>query len=332
MRIESLKIFCDVARNRSFSLAADANKISQSAASQIVLQLENKLGVELIDRSTRPLQLTDMGKIYYHGCKTVVEQYLELEASIQIGREHLAATLQIAAIYSIGFRDMSHYVERILERQPRARIHIEYLHPTRVYEKVLDGTADLGLLSFPRSSREVTFLPWREEPMVLACNPEHVLARRKRIKAEQLSGQAYVGFDRDLVIRRRVDKFFRDQGISVDVVLEFDNIENIKKAIEEGAGVALLPLPTLEREVRAGSLRTLELTKPRLVRPLGIIQRRHVKTSPTAARFVELLQEPDDSNGGSRSESTRVFVNLGDKDTRGGFYPRNSGTENLGTD
>ena len=168
--------------------------------------------------------------------------------------------------------------------------------------------------------------------MVLACNPEHVLARRKRIKAEQLSGQAYVGFDRDLVIRRRVDKFFRDQGISVDVVLEFDNIENIKKAIEEGAGVALLPLPTLEREVRAGSLRTSELTKPRLVRPLGIIQRRHVKTSPTAARFVELLQEPDDSNGGSRSESTRVFVNLGDKDTRGGFYPRNSGTENLGTD
>ncbi len=310
MRIESLKIFCDVARNRSFSSAAEANRISQSAASQVVLQLENKLGVELIDRSTRPLQLTDMGKIYYHGCKTVVEQYLELEASIQIGREHLAATLQIAAIYSIGFRDMSHYLEQILERQPRARIHIEYLHPTQVYEKVLDGTADLGLVSFPRNTREVTFLPWREEAMVLACNPEHVLARRKRIKAEHLSGQAYVGFDRDLVIRRWLDKFFRDQGISVDMVLEFDNIENIKKAIEEGAGIALLPLPTLEREVRVGSLAALELTKPRLVRPLGIIQRRNVKTSPIAERFIQLLQKPDDTND-SCGEPTRVFVNLG---------------------
>jgi len=159
MRIDSLKIFYDVARNRSFSLAAEANKISQLAASQLVLQLEHKLGVELIDRSTRPLQLTDMGKVYYHGCKTVVEQYLELEASIEMGRDQLAATLQVAAIYSIGSRDMSHYVELILERQPRDRIHIEYLHPTRVYEKVLDGTADPGLVSFPRSSREVTFLP-----------------------------------------------------------------------------------------------------------------------------------------------------------------------------
>ena len=331
MRIESLKIFCDVARNRSFSLAAEANKISQSAASQIVLQLEHKLGVELIDRSTRPLQLTDMGKIYYHGCRTVVEQYLELEASVQTGREHLAATLQIAAIYSIGFRDMSHYVERILERQPHARIHIEYLHPTRVYEKVLDGTADLGLLSFPRSSREVTFLPWREEVMLLACHPEHLLARRKRIRVEELSGQAYVGFDHNLIIRQKVDKFLRDQGISVNVVLEFDNIENIKKAIEEGAGVALLPLPTLEREVRAGSLEALELTRSRLVRPLGIIQRRSVKRSPTAECFIQLLQEADDSNT-TRSESTRVFINLGDKDIQGDVYPRNSGTENLGTD
>ena len=331
MRIESLKIFCDVARNRSFSLAAEANKISQSAASQIVLQLEHKLGVELIDRSTRPLQLTDMGKIYYHGCRTVVEQYLELEASVQTGREHLAATLQIAAIYSIGFRDMSHYVERILERQPHARIHIEYLHPTRVYEKVLDGTADLGLLSFPSSSREVTFLPWREEVMLLACHPEHLLARRKRIRVEELSGQAYVGFDHNLIIRQKVDKFLRDQGISVNVVLEFDNIENIKKAIEEGAGVALLPLPTLEREVRAGSLEALELTRSRLVRPLGIIQRRSVKRSPTAECFIQLLQEADDSNT-TRSESTRVFINLGDKDIQGDVYPRNSGTENLGTD
>ena len=285
-------------------MAAEANKISQSAASQLVLQLEHKLGVELIDRSTRPLQLTDMGKVYYHGCKTVVEQYLELEASIEMGREQLAATLQVAAIYSIGSRDMSHYVERILERQPRDRIHIEYLHPTRVYEKVLDGTADLGLVSFPRSSREVTFLPWREEVMVLACHPEHSLPRHKRIKAEQLSGQTYVGFDRDLIIRRRVDKFLRDQGISVDLVLEFDNIENIKKAIEEGAGGALLPLPTLERKVRAGSLVALELTRSKLVRPLGSIQRRHVKTSPTAEHFIQLLQKSENITG----SRTKVWV------------------------
>ena len=319
MRIESLKIFCDVARNRSFSLAAEANQISQSAASQIVLQLEHKLGAELIDRSTRPLQLTDMGKTYYHGCKTVVEQYLDLETSIQLGREKLAATLQIAAIYSVGFRDMSHYVKRILERQPRARVHIEYLHPTQVYERVLEGTADLGLVSFPRGSRETNFIPWREEKMVLACHPEQALARRKRIKPERLSGQAYIGFDRDLVIRRKVDRFLRDQGISVNVVLEFDNIENIKKAIEEGAGVAFLPLPTLEHEICSGSLAVLELAGSKLVRPLGIIQRKNVTTSPIAARFIQLLQEPDD-NSKPRRKKTRVLVNVGNSNSRGDLY------------
>ena len=138
MRIDSLKIFYDVARNRSFSLAAEANKISQLAASQLVLQLEHKLGVELIDRSTRPLQLTDMGKVYYHGCKTVVEQYLELEASIEMGRDQLAATLQVAAIYSIGSRDMSHYVELILERQAKAEeLGLDGLSTAEVFRAIL---------------------------------------------------------------------------------------------------------------------------------------------------------------------------------------------------
>ena len=74
MQFESLKVFCDVARHRSVSQAAAANDVSQSAASQIVLQLEKRLGVKLIDRSTRPLQLTREGQVYYDGCRGLVEQ------------------------------------------------------------------------------------------------------------------------------------------------------------------------------------------------------------------------------------------------------------------
>src|SRR6516162_10191247 len=102
MQLESLKVFCDIARCRSFSQAAAENGLSQSAASQIVLQLEKRLGAQLITRSPRPLQLTPLGRRYYDGCKQIVEQYLGLEASIRSAQADLETTVRVAASYSVG--------------------------------------------------------------------------------------------------------------------------------------------------------------------------------------------------------------------------------------
>jgi len=297
MQFEALKVFCDVARQRSFSQAALANDLTQSAVSQIVQHLEQRLGVQLVDRGTRPLQLTGLGKVYYDGCKRLVEQYEELEATIRQAQHELAGTVEVAAIYSVGLGDMGQLIERFQAHQPRARVRIDYLHPDRVYERVLEGIADFGLVSFPRTGRQLVILPWREEEMVLACPPEHRLARNLAFRPAELNGEKYVGFDKGLVIRREVDRFLREQGVAVEVTLEFDNIENIKKAVEIGAGVALLPEPTLRREVEAGTLVALPLHECRLVRPLGSIQRRHHRLSPSATRFIELLRESAERSG-----------------------------------
>jgi DNA-binding transcriptional LysR family regulator len=326
MQFEALKVFCDVARFRSFSQGAAANEVSQSAASQIVLQLEKRLGgVQLIDRSTRPLHLTPLGQTYYEGCKGLVEQYLELEASIRRVQTQLAATVQVAAIYSVGLSDMGQYVERFAALQPNAHIHIEYLHPDRVYERVRAGTADFGLVSFPRKSRELLTLPWREEAMLLACAPGHELANGNAVRPDQLAGVRYVGFDKELVIRRKVDRFLRDQGASVEVALEFDNIENIKKAIEIGAGVALLPEPTFRREVVAGTLRAVPLEGCHLVRPLGIIHRRHTRLSSTAKRFLELLRQPEGAAHGSNAEAGTYASGTGSQARTNGAHRSRNG-------
>ena len=203
-----------------------------------------------------------------------MERYLELEASIKQGRLQLTATVQVAAIYSIGLGDMGQYVERFAAEQPFARVHVEYLHSNRVVEKVLDGTVDLGLVSFPRKTRNLAVLPWREEEMVLACQPSHRLARQMSVRPAQLAGEKYIAFDKELGIRRQVDRFLREHGVTVEVELEFDNIENIKKGIEIAGGVALLPEPTLRQEVQAGMLVARPLSGCRFVRPLGIIRRR----------------------------------------------------------
>jgi DNA-binding transcriptional LysR family regulator len=306
MQFESLKVFCDVARCKSFSQAAQANGLTQSAASQIVLQLEKRLEVLLIDRSTRPLQLTPLGQVYYDGCKGLVEQYLELEASVRNVKARLVATVQVAAIYSVGLGDMGQFVERFGALHPGVKVQVEYLHPDRVVEKVLDGSADFGLMSFPPRSRELVALPWREEEMVLTCAPSHPLAGSRFVRPQQLAGVRYVGFDKDLVIRREVDRFLREHDVAVQLAAEFDNIETIKKAVEIAAGVALLPLPTVHKEVQAGSLVALPLEGWRLVRPLGVIHRRSPKPTAAAERFLELLRGPAAENQGERKERGNV--------------------------
>lgn len=291
LNLNALKVFCDVGRHRSFSLAAHANGVTQSAASQIIAQLEKRMAVQLIDRSTRPLRLTAVGQRYCEGCQAILEQYEELEASTRDASDEIAGTVRVAAIYSVGLSDMSQYVEQLAREMPRASVHIDYLHPDRVYEHVLDGTADLGLVSFPGKSAKLTALPWRTEEMVLACPVKHPFADRLAVPVAELDGQTYVHFARDLVIRRRVDQFFREHGVAVEIGPEFDNVENIKEAVAIGAGVALLPAPTLRREVKSRTLAALPIHGARLTRPLGIIHRKRPQLSTAARRFVEILLE-----------------------------------------
>lgn len=293
MQLESLKVFCDVIRHRSFSHAAELHDVTQSAVSQIVSQLEKRMSVKLIDRSTRPLKLTALGLTYYEGCKTLLEQYDALEARLQSAQVEITGTVMVAAIYSVGLSDMGQYVQRFQEELPKTQVHIDYLHPDRVYEQVIDGTADLGLVSYPKKTPHLASVNWRDEEMVLACSPTHPLASRLAVPMKDLNDQPYVHFDKNLIVRRRVDRFLREQHVAVDVVAEFDSIENIKQAVSIGAGIAILPEPTIRREVKARTLVGVPLFGCDFIRPLAIIHRRGNRLSAAAKRFMELLLEPE---------------------------------------
>jgi len=293
MQLESLKIFCDVVRQRSFSQAAQTSGITQSAVSQIVSQLEKRMNVQLIDRSTRPLQLTPLGLTYYEGCKILLEQYEELEGRIRNAQLEISGTVTVAAIYSVGLSDMGQYVRRFEGELPKTQVHIDYLHPNRVYERVKDGTADLGLVSYPKKTPHLAAVSWREEEMVLVCSPKHALASRLALPLKELNGQAYVHFDKNLIVRRRVDRFLREHEVNVDIVAEFDSIENIKQAVSIGAGVAILPEPTIRREAKARTLVAVPLFGCEFTRPLAIIHRRGNRLNAAAKRFMELLLEPE---------------------------------------
>jgi DNA-binding transcriptional LysR family regulator len=197
----------------------------------------------------------------------------------------------VAAIYSIGLHDMSRCMQDFMRRYPKAKVRLEYLRWNKVYDAVVNGETDLGILSYPTASPDVAVVPLRSERMAVVCPPGHPLASHQAITAEHLQGTDFIGFDRDLSIRKDIDRYMRQRSISIRVTMEFDNIETIKQAVEIGAGVSILPEPTIRDAVRAGALAMVRLVAPELYRPLGIIHRQRRVFTPTAAKFIELLQE-----------------------------------------
>ena len=269
MQLKSLKVFCDVVGWRSFSRAADENGISQSGASQVVHQLEHRLGVKLIDRSKRPFVLTPEGETYYEGCRKLVQRYDVLEDQVRTLHEEVAGRVRVVSIYSVGLHLMNRYLQRFLSQHPKANVRLEYQHPHRVYEAIEKDQADLGLLSYPRASRTIDAIPWREEPMRLVCAPGHRLAGRQTVEFHELAGENFIGFDSELTIRREIDRVLQMHGVEVQVVMEFDNVETMKRAVEIDAGVSFLPGPSVAREVAAGSLVAVPLAVDELVRTPG---------------------------------------------------------------
>ena len=294
MNLKSLKIFCDIVSRRSFSRAAEANGISQSGASQVVGQLESHLRVQLIERSKRPLVPTREGKVFFDGCRQLIAHYEALEDEVRTLHEEVAGRVRVAAIYSVGLHHMSRYVQEFRGQHPKANVRLEYLHPERVLESVENGDADLGIVSYPRSTRLVEAEPWREERLVIVCAPDNPLGASEEASLGALAGRPMVAFDSDLVIRHEIDRVLDAHDVAPDIVMEFDNIETIKRALEIDAGFAILPEPTVLREVAAGTLARVRIAEAdaadKLVRPLGIIRGRNRPLAPTAQRFLDLLR------------------------------------------
>jgi DNA-binding transcriptional LysR family regulator len=297
MQLETLRLYCDIVRLHSFSRGAAAHQVSQSAASQAIQQLETEMDALLIDRTKRPFVVTAEGRAFYDACRALLDGFDKARAQVASSRIQVTGSVRIAAIYSVGIHILSEQARRFMSLYPQAKVRLDYLHPHKVVEAVLADEADLGIISYPAASRSLTILPWRNEPMVLVCPAGHRLARRQRIAPAELHGENFVAFDPDLRIRKAIDRVLRQYEVRVSVVMEFDNIETIKQAIGVGAGVSILPQPTILAEVGNRTLAAVPLMIPDLVRPLGIIHRRGKPFTPALTRFVELLRESDERKG-----------------------------------
>jgi DNA-binding transcriptional LysR family regulator len=286
--LSQLQLFRDIVQNRSISRGAALNGVTQSAASQTVQELERLLETQLLDRSRRPLDVLPAGKALHEFSRDVLRRQQQFLAELEEIRGGEGGALRIAAIYSVGLSEMSRLEEEFHKRLPAAQLEVNYLRPEKVYQAVVDDRVDLGLVSYPEATREVAALPWRSEEMVVACGPGHAFSGRASLTPHDLDNIDFIAFDEDLPISRDIERFLREHGVTVHVVMRFDNIQSMKEALRLGPAVSILPAPMLQTDVYEGRLKTIPLSAP-LFRPLGIIHRRRRTFQRAAQVFIELL-------------------------------------------
>lgn len=199
----------------------------------------------------------------------------------------------MATVYSIGLHELPPIVRRFITLFPSAKIDLEYSRTTRVVRDVMSGSVDLGIVAYPEKRRGLSIVPIRGDRLVLICPPGHPLASRKMVKAAALRGMDFVLFERDIPTRRATDRILKAQGVAVRRVAEFDNIETIKRAVEVGFGLAIVPRLSVLDEQRSGQLALVPLAGPEWIRTVGVIHKSDRTLGTAARKFLELLPKSE---------------------------------------
>lgn len=291
MHIETLKLFCDLADFRSFSKTAGKNLISQSAVSQQLAQLELLHKCQLINRKKRPIELTKAGQLLYQGSRDILERYEQLNNELRNLQRSSVSRINVAAIFSIGMHTLPDYVKMFMVSYPDVNVHIEYLRADRIYELVLTGDVDIGLVAVPKRDKRLEVYDFENEPLVIACSPKHTLAHESQIDIHRLQFERFIAFEKDVPTRIWIDSILERFNILVRPVMEFDNIETVKRAVEINSGVSILPKSAILQELSGGTIKAIDFSNERFNRPTGIIIRKGKILSQAGRYFIELLRK-----------------------------------------
>ncbi|MDC0292267.1 MAG: LysR family transcriptional regulator [Candidatus Binatia bacterium] len=289
MHIETLKVFCDLVDTGSFSVAAAQNYVTQSAVSQQIRTLETRYGRKLVERAKRRVRPTPAGEIFYEISREIVARHQDLEARLQAFSNIVAGTVRVATVHSVGLYEFSDELKRYVKAYPSVNVRLEYKKSSQIYEDVLAGTLDVGVIAYPHKRPQIRLIPFREDQLVMICDPTHALARHKTISVKKLEGQNFVGFEKDIPTHKAIDKVLQKHQVRVNYVAEVDNIEVIKRIVEVGTGISIAPAPAVGPEIRSQSLVAIPFSDEHFVRQLGIIHKEGRHFSPAAEKFIDTL-------------------------------------------
>lgn len=271
MHLETLKVFCDLAETKSFSKAAEANGITQSAVSQQVRALELKFHVTLVERNRKACALTPEGRTLLDASHQILDTYKALGERLHRSGHAVEGRLRVASIFSIGLHELPPRLHAFRAQHPEVEVSVEYRRSPDVYDAVANGEADLGLVAYPQTRSGLKFEVFEEDELVVICHPNHRLAKSGAIPLTGLSGEKFIAFGPDVPTRKVIERELRKHGVELRETIQFDNVEMVKRAVEIESGISLVPANTVKAEVRGGTLVAIPLKGVRLARPLAVI-------------------------------------------------------------
>jgi DNA-binding transcriptional LysR family regulator len=291
MNITQLKLFRDIARERSFIKVAQQRHITQPAVSVHIQKLEHELGKKLFIRSPHNVQLTPEGVVILSDVKEILRLCDGLKIRTNYDQGVLEGNIRIATIHSIGMYEMGDFLSFFMKAFPKVHIHLEYRRFDDIYRLLLKEKIDLGIVAYPEKRTKIEIIPYSEDELVVIVAKEHHLSRKKTISLEQINGEPFIAFDEGIPTREATDQIFKERDIRVEIRMTNDNIYTLKKAVEANIGVSVVPSSTVNEEVHQGQLSRLRIRNTSLKRPLALLKLKKTKLNTPLEIFVSKLLE-----------------------------------------
>ena len=266
MDVAELQVFLTVAAERSFSRAAERLHRTQPAVSQAVRRLEEGIGERLFDRSSKGGHLTEAGELLLGYAQRLVQLKAEAEGAVHV---------------------LLPIVERFRAEHPEARVEVRRSSARQIPSEVLGRGLDFGVLTFPARERGLRSLSLGDDELAMLIHPGHPLARRSSVTMEEVGRQTVIAHNEASPARERVLRLYEQRHTAINIQIALPSLDGIKRAVEMGLGVALLPKRCALAEIARGQLAAVRVSQLRLPRQVRLVYRRSGEMSQAAAAFVD---------------------------------------------
>lgn len=289
--LRQLRVFIEVARLQSFSRAGDEIGLTQSAVSRCVRELETEMGVKLVDRTTREVQLTDVGANLIASIPRLIGDLDDALREIREIGEQRRGRVVVAASPTVACRLMPEVVAACGQQFPYVTLGLRDDVQSDVLRKVRSGEVDFGVVIGPFAAEDLETELLTTDSFCVVVRGDHALAREEQVAWRSLDGEALVLLDHASGSRPLIDAVLREQGVSARVVQELGHPSTAFGLVEAGVGVSVLPRFALP--VPAGSSLIARALVPRAERTVELVRRRDRSLSPAAEAVWALIRKLD---------------------------------------
>ena len=290
MDLYQLRSFYEVVREQSFTRAADKLFLTQPAISLQIKALESELDEILLERNRRQLCLTPAGEILLVHAKVMLSRLEQARDDIAALKQVLRGRLAIGTSDTNCTYILPSLLAEFHARYPALELDIRNRMSPEVGNLVLNDEVEFGLATLPVKHRDLVSESLFERRDVLICPPDHALGKRRRIGLKQLAEYPFLVLERGSTSRQLLDEVFQQQGLALQVEMTLGGIEIIKRYVEIGLGIALVPEVAVEAEVAAGKVRAIQVNGL-AKRQIGLIEHRQRRRSQATEAFLALLRE-----------------------------------------